>query len=176
MPRKLAGSFILLSAEIWAKHNFCTLAIMKLIVALSFSVIVLTACGKIKDPEFRRLESFGVKSFGIQKIDLGFKVTYYNPNNFGVDVKEAGADFYIDSVYIGKFVQDSPVEVSKNAEFSIPFSTTVPIATALKLKLNDLSSRDLLLQANGTVRVGKAGVFITRPFTYTGKHKVDLRL
>lgn len=149
---------------------------MKLIAALSLSVIVLAACGKIKDPQFRRLESFGVKSFGIQKIDLGFKVTYYNPNNFGVDVKEAGADFYIDSVYIGKFVQDSPVEVSKNAEFSIPFSTTVPIATALKLKLNDLSSRDLLLQANGTVRVGKAGVFITRPFTYTGKHKVDLRL
>ena len=147
-----------------------------MIIALSFLFLVLNACGKIKDPEFRRLESFGVKSFGIQKIDLGFKVTYYNPNNFGVNVKEAGADFYIDSVYIGKFVQDSPVEVSKNAEFSIPFSGTVPIATALKLKLNDLASRDLLLQANGTVRVGKAGVFITRPFTYTGKHKVDLRL
>jgi LEA14-like dessication related protein len=149
---------------------------MKMIIALSFLFVVLNACGKIKDPEFRRMESFGVKSFGIQKIDLGFKVTYYNPNNFGVNVKEAGADFYIDSVYIGKFVQDSPVEVSKNAEFSIPFSGTVPIATALKLKLNDLASRDLLLQANGTVRVGKAGVFITRPFTYTGKHKVDLRL
>ena len=149
---------------------------MKLIIALSFFLVVLNACGKIKDPEFRRLESFGVKSFGIQKIDLGFKVTYYNPNNFGVNVKEAGADFYIDSVYIGKFVQESPVEVLKNAEFSIPFSGTVPIATALKLKLNDLARRELLLQANGTVRVGKASVFITRPFTYTGKHKVDLRL
>src|SRR5688500_13676506 len=137
---------------------------MKLIVALSFSAILLVGCGKIKDPEFRRLESFGVKSFGIQKIDLGFKVTYYNPNNFSVNVKEAGADFYIDSVYIGKFVQDSPVEVLENAEFSIPFSGTVPIATALKLKLNDLASRELLLKADGSVRVGKAGVFITRPF------------
>ena len=68
------------------------------------------------------------------------------------------------------------MEVSKNAEFSIPFTGTVPVATALKLKLNDLASRDLLLQANGSVRVGKAGVFITRPFNYTGKHKVDLRL
>ena len=162
--------------KIATKHNFCTLVVMKLLVALSVALVTLSACGKIKDPEFRRLESFGVKSFGIQHIDLGFKVTYFNPNNFGVNVKEAGADFYIDSVFIGKFVQETPVEVSKNAEFSIPFTGKVPVATALKLKLNDLASRDLLLQANGSVRVGKAGVFITRPFNYTGKHKVDLRL
>lgn len=149
---------------------------MKCIVPLAFLLTIMTACKKIKDPEFRRLESFGVKSFGIQKIDLGFKVTYFNPNGFGVSVKEAGADFYIDSVYIGKFVQDQEIEVQKNAEFSIPFSGTVPVATALKLKINDLASRELLLQANGSVKVGKAGVFISRPFTYAGKHKVDLKL
>jgi hypothetical protein len=52
----------------------------------------------------------------------------------------------------------------------------VPIATALKLKINDLASRELLLQAKGSVKVGKAGVFISKPFTYSGKHKVDLKL
>ena len=149
---------------------------MKFIIALSFLLVLTTACKKVKDPEFRRLESFGVKSFGIQKVDLGFKVTYFNPNNFSVNVKEAGGDFYIDSVYIGKFVQDQEIAVAENAEFSIPFSGTVPIATALKLKINDLASRELLLQANGSVKVGKAGVFISRPFTYSGRHKVDLKL
>lgn len=149
---------------------------MKWILVLSFLATIFIGCREIKDPQFRRLEGFGVKSLGIQKVDVGFKVTYFNPNGFGVNVKEAGADFYIDSVYIGKFVQDGPVEVEKNAEFSIPFSGAIPIATALKLKINDFASRDLLLQASGSVKVGKGGVFISRPFTYSGKHKIDLKL
>ncbi len=149
---------------------------MKWILSLASLAVILMGCAKIKDPEFRRLESFGIKSFGIQKIDLGFKVTFFNPNNYGVSVKEAGADFYIDSVYIGKFVQDTLIVVSKNAEFSVPFSGTVPIVTALKLKLNDLASRELLLQAKGSVKVGRAGVFISRPFNYSGKHKINLSL
>jgi LEA14-like dessication related protein len=150
---------------------------MKWFLPLSFPIVIgIYSCGKIKDPEFRRVENFGVKSFGIEKIELGFKVTYYNPNNFGVNVKEAVADFYVDSVYMGKFVQDQVIEVNKNAEFSIPLSGSVPLATALKLKVNDLSNRSLLIQANGSVRIGKGGVFITRPFTYSGQHKVDLKL
>ena len=150
---------------------------MKMLIPLSFFLTILfSGCTKIQDPQFRRLDDFGVKSFGIEKIDLRFKVTYFNPNNFGVNVKEAGADFYIDSVYMGKFTQDLDVEVGKNSEFSIPFSGSVPLATALKLKMNDLASRELLVQANGSVKVGKAGVYITKPFNYSGKHKVDLKL
>jgi LEA14-like dessication related protein len=150
---------------------------MKIITPLSLLLaLVISACGKIKDPEFRRVENFGVKSFGIEKVDVGLNVTYYNPNNFSVSVKEAGADFYIDSVYMGKFVQDQQVEVGQNAEFSIPLSGSIPLATALKLKMNDLTSHALLLQANGSVKVGKAGVFISRPFSYSGKHKIDIKL
>jgi LEA14-like dessication related protein len=149
---------------------------MKILLPLSCLLIVLSACNKIKDPEFRRLEKFGVKSFGIEKIDLGFTVTYYNPNSFGVSIKETTADFYVDSVYMGKFTQDQVIDVQKDSEFSLPLSGSIPLATALKLKINDLSNRELLIQANGAVKVGKAGVYITRPFTYTGKHKVDLKL
>ena len=136
----------------------------------------MSACGKIKDPEFRRLESFGVKSFSPEKVDIGFRVTYYNPNNFTVSVKEAATEVYIDSVYMGKFTQDQVVEVGKQGEFSLPLSGSVPLATALKLKINDLSNRSLLIQATGSVKVGKAGIYITRPFTYSGQHKVDLKL
>jgi len=150
---------------------------MKKLLLLSFlAVVLLSACGKIQDPQFRRLEDFQVKSFGIEKIDLRFRVIYFNPNNFRVNVKEAGADFYIDSVYMGKFTQDQDVEVGRNAEFSIPLSGYVPLATVLKLKVNDLANRDVLIQANGSVKVGKAGVYISKPFTYSGKHKVDLKL
>lgn len=139
-------------------------------------LVFLTACGKIKDPEFRRLESFEVKSFGIQNIEVGFKVIYHNPNNFTVSVKEAFGDFYIDSLYVGKITQDQMIEVGKNAEFSLPMSGSVPLASALKMKVDDLSNRQLLVQATGSVKVGKGGIFISRPFTYSGQHKLDIKL
>ena len=137
---------------------------------------VLTACSNIKEPQFRRFESFGVKSLGLQKVDIGFSVTYFNPNGFGVNVKEAAADLYVDSIYLGKCSQEQEVSVEKNSEFSIPLSGSISLSEALKLKTNDLSNRELLVRANGSVKVGKAGVFISKPFNYSGKHKIDFKL
>jgi LEA14-like dessication related protein len=136
-------------------------------------VVLLTGCAKVKDPEFRRVENFRLKNFGLQNAVIGFNVTYYNPNNFGVTVKEAEADVYMDSVYLGKFVQDSSVQVVKNSEFSLPLSGTIELQTALKLDLRSLGERDILLKADGNVKVGKAGIFVNKAFHYQGKHRLD---
>jgi LEA14-like dessication related protein len=149
---------------------------LKLLCALIVIGTVFTSCGKVEAPEFRKLNNFKVKKIDLQKADLGFSVTYYNPNKFGVSVKEAEIDVFIDSIYLGKFVQEHEVDVVKKAEFSLPLKGSVSIAKALQLNLTDLSNRQVLLQANGAVKVGKAGVFITRPINYQGKHQVDLNL
>src|SRR5690242_20493214 len=106
--------------------NFKTCLLLILVTALC-------ACTNIREPKFRRFDSFRVKSFGLQKVDVGFKVTYFNPNGFGVNVKEAVADVYVDSIYLGKFSQQELVSVDKNAEFSIPLSGSISISEALKL-------------------------------------------
>ena len=141
-----------------------------------FAVIMIlsTSCGKIQDPEFRKLQSWKVKKIDFEKTDLGFSITYFNPNSFGLNVKEAEADFYVDSVFIGKFRQDREVEVKKNQEFSIPLSGSIPMATALKLDLKSLATKNISIRADGSVKLGKAGVFVTKPFTYNGKHKLDI--
>jgi len=136
-------------------------------------IVFFTGCTKIKEPQFRRVDNFHLKNFGLQQAVIAFNVTYFNPNNFGVTVKEAAADVYLDSVYLGKFVQDSTIGVRKNAEFSIPLSGAVALQTVLNLNLQELSQREVLLKANGNVKVGKAGIFITKPFTYQGKHRIE---
>ena len=138
-----------------------------------FMVWMLLGCTKVKDPEFRRVENFRLKNFGLQEAVIGFSVTYFNPNNFSVTVKEADADIYMDSVYLGKFSQDSMVSVHKNGEFSIPFSGTVSLETALKLNFQNLDQREILLEADGNVKVGKAGIFVNKPLHYKGKHKLN---
>ena len=136
-------------------------------------LVILSGCTKIKEPEFRRIENFHLKNFGLQQAEIAFNVTYYNPNNFAVTVKEAAADVYLDSVYLGKFVQDSVIGVRKNAEFSIPLSGSVSLQTVLNLNLQELAQREVLVKANGSVKVGKAGIFITKPFAYQGKHRLQ---
>ncbi len=136
-------------------------------------VLVLAGCGKVKDPEFRRVDNFRLKNFGLQEAVIAFDVTYYNPNNFSVGVKEAQADIYMDSVYLGKFVQDSAISVNKNGEFSIPLSGAVSLQTVLKMNLGELSQRPVLLKADGSVKVGKAGIFISKPFQYQGQHRIE---
>jgi len=147
---------------------------MRIIRLLPFlALLLITGCTKIKEPQFRSVGNFHLKNFGLQQAVIAFNVTYFNPNGFGVTVKEAGADVYLDSVYLGKFQQDSTVGVTKNAEFSIPLSGAVSLQTVLGLDFRDLSRRQVLVKANGSVKVGKAGIFITEPFNYQGKHKLE---
>ncbi len=161
----------------FGQHYFCFINVMKRILVPLLLAIVFTGCVQVKEPEFRKIEKLRLKNFGITEGVIAFNATYYNPNNFGVSVKEAEADVYIDSVYLGKFVQDSVVQVNKNADFSIPLSGKITLATALKIDLEDIEKRDILLKAIGSVKVGKAGVFVNKPFEYRGRHRLeDLKL
>lgn len=137
------------------------------------SFFFLAGCSKVKDPEFRRIGGFKLKGLGLTETRIGFQVTYFNPNNFGVTVKEAEADVYMDSVYLGKFTQDSSIQVGRNAEFSIPLTGAVPMKTALQLDFQNISRRDILFRAEGNVKVGKAGIFVNRGIHYQGTHRLD---
>jgi LEA14-like dessication related protein len=155
-------------------HAICSVCTMRIRTLLPFlCLLVLNGCTKIKEPDFRRVDGFRLKNFGLQQAVIAFNVHYFNPNNFGVTVKEAEADVYLDSVYLGKFVQDSTIGVRKKSEFSIPLSGAVSLQTILSLNLQELSRREVVLKANGSVKVGKAGIFITKSFTYQGKHRIE---
>jgi LEA14-like dessication related protein len=172
--RLIALIFFDFQGATYLMHAICVVLFMAVKRLLPFlALIVLAGCTKMREPQFRRIDNFRLKNFGLQEVVIAFNVTYYNPNNFGVSVKEAGADVYLDTVYLGKFAQDSTVSVKKNSEFSIPLSGAVSFQTVLNMDLQELSQREVLLKANGSVKVGKAGIFITKPFNYQGKHRLE---
>ena len=134
---------------------------------------MLAGCSNVKDPQFLKVEKFKIKNLGITQGTIGLNITYYNPNNFGVTIKETEADVYINSVLLGKFSQDSLVSVDKQSNFSIPISGTIPLNKVLQLDLNDLSNKEILIKADGTTKVGKLGIYVTKPVHYEGKHKLN---
>ncbi|WP_165871358.1 LEA type 2 family protein [Flaviaesturariibacter flavus] len=113
---------------------------------------------------------------GFEESVVGFAATYYNPNNFGVSVKEAGIDVYVDTIFLGKFTQPAEVTVNKTAEFSIPLEGRIPVAKALQFDLPKLLGKTVTLRAEGTVKVGKVGVFVTKPIRYVGRQTISMDL
>lgn len=131
------------------------------------------SCGKIIDPEFRRLENFGIKKIGLEETTVGFNAVYNNPNNFGVTVKEANFDIYVDTVYLGKFTQPSTVDVNKKAEFAIPLEGRIGFQQAMKFNLPKLIGKEVNVRAEGSVKVGKAGIYITKAVKYQGRQRIS---
>jgi len=145
---------------------------MKILFAIIVITIVASSCGKMEKPQFKRLENFKVKSFGLKETVVGFNVTLYNPNGFGVTVKEASVDVYLDSVYVGNFIQTQHISVNSVADFSIPLEGKIPIGRALSMNIPGLIGKEVLVRADGTVKVGKAGVYITKDFNYEGRQNL----
>lgn len=139
-------------------------------------VLFLTSCARVQEPTFRRLSDFKVKSLGLQEARIGINVVYYNPNNFGVNIKEGAVNIYFDTSFIGRFTQPNDVDVAKNAEFGIPLEGSIPLAKALKLKASDFLNKEVQVRAEGAVRVGKGGIFVSKDIKYQGKHRLDLNL
>lgn len=132
-----------------------------------------SSCTSVEEPEFRRVDNFRVFNLGLEEIKVGFEMTHFNPNNFALTAKETEADIYLDSVFLGSFRQDSPVEVNRRREFTIVLTGTIPVATFLEMDLNDIHKRQVLIQVKGSTKVGKAGIFVKRQIGYSGRHRLD---
>jgi len=145
---------------------------MKILCTLFLFTVVLCSCGKMEEPQFKRLENFKVKSLGLKETVVGFSATLHNPNGFGVTVKESAVDVYVDSVFVGNFKQTENVSVKSEADFSIPLEGIIPIGRALNMNLPGLIGKEVLVRADGSVRVGKGGVYITKEFTYEGRQRL----
>lgn len=139
-------------------------------------VVLFVSCGKVQEPQFRRIDNFGVKNVSFQDATVGLQITYFNPNGFGVAVKEADIDLFIDTVFVGKFLQPQQISVGEEAEFSIPIEGKISWRKIAQSNLHKQAGKEVLVKAAGTVKVGKGGVFVNKAINYSGKHVLDLDL
>ena len=147
---------------------------MKVVASFFFLSVVLIACKKPESFEYRELKNFKIDSFGFEKSTVSMDLVYFNPNNFGIDLKNFNCDVYIEHSYLGKYFLDTAMHIAKRSEFAIPSQMQVDMRTLFRNTLNSFFSNELLLEVKGTTRVGKGGIYITIPFAYSERHKFSL--
>jgi len=147
---------------------------MRLIVLAILLTIFISACSKPQSFEYRGMQNLKVDSIGLVSSKISLDLIYFNPNNFGVNLKHVNCDVYINHNYLGKYVLDTMMHIAKRSEFTIPSSMNVDMKNVYKNALGTFLSNEVLVELKGSTKVGKSGIFITVPFTYSAMDKFSL--
>jgi len=147
--------------------------VKKLLVGI-LVLVLFVACRRPQGFDYRDVKNVKIEKLGFDKSTVSMDLVYFNPNGFGVELKRVDCDVYVNNNFVGKYVLDTTMHISRKAEFSLPSKMNVDMRGVFKNALTLLFSNDVLVDIKGSTRVGKAGFFITVPFHYEGRHKLDL--
>jgi LEA14-like dessication related protein len=147
---------------------------MRLISVLVLFTVLITACNKPQSFEYRGMQNLKVDSIGLVSSKISLELIYFNPNNFGVDLHNVNCDVYINHNYLGKYILDTVMHITKRSEFTIPSSMQVDMKNIFKNALGTFLSSQVLVELKGSTRVGKSGIFITVPFNYSAMEKFSM--
>ena len=139
---------------------------MRFLLLLIF-VVAVASCNKPQGFDYRGMQNLKIDSVGLTKSKISLELLYFNPNNFGADLRNVNCAVYVNHNYLGNFMLDTLMHIPKRSEFIIPSSMQVDMKNMYKNAFNSLLSKQVLVELKGTTRVGKGGIFITFPFDYS---------
>lgn len=136
--------------------------------------ILLISCSAPKELEYRDFRNFTIDKIGFSATAIKMDLIYYNPNNFGLELKSTDLDIFIDNNYLGHTIQEQFVSIPKREEFSVPIKIDVDMKNFLKNSFVGLLSNEVTVKVTGSVKVGKGSFFKSFPVNYEGKQKFAL--
>jgi LEA14-like dessication related protein len=145
-----------------------------LLLGIITVLLVMTSCREPKELEYRDFKNISSEKLGLSSSIFSIDLIYYNPNNFGVDLKRTDLDIYIDNNYLGHTSQDFQIHIPKRAEFTLPLKINVDMKNAYKNALPALFGKEILLKVTGSVKVGKANIYKSFNVNYEGKQTFSL--
>lgn len=140
-------------------------AILPLLLFLCFS------CSAPKMLEYKDYKDFHIDNLGFTNTRLNLGLEYFNPNNFGLQLRRSDVDIYINNNYLGHSASDTLINILPRKTFVLPIKFDVDMKNVFKNAWNTLVGSEVTVKVNGNLKVGKANVFMSVPVNYEGKHK-----
>lgn len=142
---------------------------MKLFVLTCLlSLLFLSSCKDIKDPELRGFDSVEIIKPGFIKSTVRINVRYYNPNRFKAKLKEVHGEAWIDNTYLGTFQMDSLIQIPALNEFVVPVDLTFETLKVLQVTGSD----EVNLKVTGNAKAGKGSFYRNFSLNYEGKQNI----
>ena len=141
---------------------------------LAIVLFFVTSCRAPQDLVYKDFKNFSIEKLGFGSSQLKLDLVYYNPNNFGLQLKRTDLDIFIDNNLLGHTAQEYQVNIPKRGDFTLPVQVDVDMKNMLKNALSSIFNQEVMIKVVGTVKLGKANVYKTFPVNYEGKQKFSV--
>lgn len=159
------------------KHCFFA-QMLKMIKSLSYCLIltflITIGCKQPQSFSYRDLRSFKLELLGFDEANATMELVFFNPNKYGVNLKNVNCELYVDSMYLGHLLLDTSLNIPASSEFILPTSIKINPKSLISNDLSFLSNNEISISAKGSTKIGKGGFYVTIPFTYHGKQRLNL--
>lgn len=129
---------------------------------------------QVKSLEYLDVQDFRVHKADLQEVTVIVNLRFYNPNWYGMTLKDGDMDAYFNNVYLGKAIADEKTKVPAKDTFLIPVSITARLDKVFSNALDLLMNNTILVKLDGSIKAGKAGIFIRVPIKYEGEQQLNL--
>lgn len=150
----------------------------KLKITLLIGTILLAAagCSRPKALVYQDLRGIRVQQADFQQATIVLELQFYNPNSYGLSLKNGDVDAYLNDRYVGKATLDERTAVPARDTFTMPVSITAKLSSILVNALDIVANggREVPVRLQGTIRAGKGGVFVPVKIHYEGRQRLNL--
>lgn len=149
---------------------------MRILIGIALGALLITggclAGKKIQQPEFLGINNLGVGDLGLKQSRLTADLFFYNPNKYGMQLKKAELDYFVNEKKAGFTVLDTLIQIPANDTFKINVNLNIDMKNVFDNAMSIFQKNSIYLSMTGNVRVGRNGIFFTVPVKYAGEQKL----
>lgn len=137
-----------------------------------FGIAILASCANPKDLVYQDVKNFRVNSISLNP-DIGMDVQFYNPNKFGMTMKDADVNLYINGELVGHATLEDSYKVQGLDTFLLPVNLKANLENILSNSIALMANKKVDVELKGSIKAGK-GAFINIPINYKGKQELHV--
>ena len=155
-------------------HLFQNIIMGKKYWLSAIAIMALLTCCTPKAFEYRSYHDFSIQKLGFDKSTISMELEYYNPNNYGLQLRQSDLDIFIDGNLLGHSITDTLINIPSRANFTMPVKFSVDMKNIIKNAASTIFGKEILVRLSGKVKVGKGNVFLSFPIEYESTQKFTL--
>jgi len=132
----------------------------------------LLSCHKPEAPEYYGFQDLRIGQSAGQTT-LATTIKFYNPNRFGLQLKKAEMDVFVNGKLSGHSLLDTTIFIPRKDTFYVPVSLQLDLHSLLSNALQLLLDRQVKITLDGRVRLKRDGVPFSVPFHYEANQDLN---
>ena len=137
-------------------------------------ILTILSCSSPKALEYKTYHNFSIQKLGFNNSTIKLDLEYYNPNNFGMQLRNSDLDIFIDGNLLGHSSFDTLITIPGRNTFILPIKFDVDMQNIFKNAWSTLTGKEVVVRLTGKLKIGKANVFMSLPVNYETKETFSL--